>query len=187
MARLTLPDYIFSSFSDITPSFLQSLGIKALLVDIDNTLAPYEEATPNERVVAWLDSLSQNGISVALISNNNSERVELFNRDLSLVAFSKSGKPFPKNLRTAMKLLGSDKSNTAMVGDQLLTDAAAGKNIGLTTIVVPPINDRKSAFFRFKRALEVPTIKKYAKIHGGEARAVCSFWLDGGYKKKNRK
>ena len=187
MARLTLPDYIFSKFSDITPSFLQSLGIKAILVDIDNTLAPYEEAMPNERVVAWLDSLSECGIKVALVSNNDAERVDLFNSKLGLPAFSKSGKPFPKNLRVAMGLLGSDKSNTAMIGDQLLTDAAAGKNIGLTTIVVPPINDRKSAFFRFKRALEVPTIRKYLRIHGSEARGVCSFWVDGGYKLKNRK
>lgn len=186
MARLTRPDYVFGKFSDITPSFLKDLGIKALLVDIDNTLAPYEEATPNERVVAWIDTLSKNGISVALISNNNQERVELFNRELSLVAFSKSGKPFPKNLRAAMKLLGSDESNTAMLGDQLLTDAAAGKNIGLKTIVVPPINDRSSAFFRFKRALEVPSMKKFARSHPEQADA-CAFWTRGGYKKKNRK
>lgn len=186
MARLTLPDYIFNDFSEITPAFLQGLGIKALLCDIDNTLAPYEEATPNEKVVWWIDSLKENGISVALISNNNEQRVEIFNRDLSLVSFSKCGKPFPKNLRRAMKLLGAEKSSTAIIGDQLLTDAAAGKNIGLTTIVVPPINDRNSAFFRFKRALEVPTIKKYVKKHA-ESRGACSFWLDGKYKKKNRK
>lgn len=186
MARLTLPDYIFNNFSEITPDFLRDLGIKALLVDIDNTLAPYEEPTPNERVISWLDAMKSNGISVALISNNGAERVDAFNRELGLVAFAKCGKPFPKNLRAAMKLLGSDKSNTAMLGDQLLTDAAAGKNIGLTTIIVPPINDRKSAFFRFKRALEVPTIRKYAKAHSG-AQNACSFWLDGKYKKKNRK
>ncbi len=186
MARLTRPDYVFSRFSDITPSFLKNLGIKALLVDIDNTLAPYEEATPSDKVVAWIKLLDENGISVAFISNNNQDRVDLFNRELSLVAFSKSGKPFPKSLRAAMKLLGSDKSNTAMLGDQILTDVVAGNNIGLTTIIVPPINDRKSAFFRFKRALEVPSMKKYARKHP-ESADVCVFWTQGGYKKKNRK
>ncbi len=185
MGKLTMPDYIFGKFSEITPEFLARLGIKALLVDIDNTLAPYEESTPNERVISWLDTMKSSGISVALISNNGAERVDTFNRELGLVAFAKCGKPFPKNLRRAMKLLGAEKSDTAIIGDQLLTDAAAGKNIGLTTIIVPPINDRNSAFFRFKRALEVPTIKKYVKAHGG-AKA-CSFWLDGKYKKKNRK
>ena len=186
MARLTLPDYVFARFSDITPEFLQNLGISALLCDIDNTLAPYEEDVPNDRVVAWLESLKMCGISVALVSNNNAERVEIFNKDLGLVALSKSGKPFPKSLRAAMKEIGGDKSNTAMIGDQLLTDAAAGKNLGLTTIIVPPINDRRSAFFRFKRALEVPSIKKYVRRHPDKIE-VCSFWICGGYKKKNRK
>ena len=186
MASRTLPDYVFERFSDITPEFLQDLGICALLCDIDNTLAPYEEDAPSDRVVEWIESLKRCGISVALVSNNNAERVEVFNRDLGLVALSKSGKPFPKKLRAAMKKIGGDKSNTAMIGDQLLTDAVAGKNLGLTTIIVPPINDRKSAFFRFKRALEVPSIKSYVRRHPDKIE-ICSFWICGGYKKKNRK
>ena len=186
MARLTLPDYVFAKATDISAEFLQSLGISAVLCDIDNTLAPYEESVPNSRVIEWISSLKNAGIKITLISNNNAERVELFNKDLGLLAYSKCGKPFPKNLKDAMARMGSDKSNTAVIGDQLLTDAAAGKNIGLTTIIVPPINDRKSAFFRFKRALEVPTIKKYVKGHN-DKKEICSFWIDGGYKKKNRK
>lgn len=187
MPRLTLPDYIFKAYGDVTVDFLKSLGIKALLIDIDNTLAPYEQPSPDEKIFAFFESLKENGISCALVSNNDAERVELFNKDLGLLAYYKSGKPFPKNLRYAMEKLGSDVNNTAMLGDQLLTDAAAGKNIGLITIIVPPINDKNNAFFRAKRALEVPTIKKYVKKHPDRDREICSFWLDGKYKKKNRK
>jgi predicted HAD superfamily phosphohydrolase YqeG len=82
--------------------------------------------------------------------------------------------------------MGSDATNTAMLGDQLLTDAAAGKHIGLTTLIVPPINDKKNAFFRAKRALEVPTIKKYVKRHGADSAKICEFWIEKKYKKKNR-
>ena len=39
---LLTPDYMFDKYSDITVEFLGELGIKALLIDIDNTLAPYE-------------------------------------------------------------------------------------------------------------------------------------------------
>ena len=85
-----------------------------------------------------------------------------------------------------MAAMGSDTSNTAMLGDQLLTDAAAGKHIGLTTLIVPPINDKNNAFFRAKRALEVPTIKKYVKKHGTDSEKICGFWIDKKYKKKNR-
>ena len=187
MASWLLPDYIFSKYDDITPEFLKEIGVKALLIDIDNTLAPYEQPSPDEKIFSWFDNLKQNGISATLVSNNGRERVELFNKDLKLNAFYKSGKPFAKNLKKAMKIMGSDESNTAMLGDQLLTDAAAGKHIGLTTIIVPPINDKNNAFFRAKRAMEVGTIKRYVKKHGSESEQICRFWLMGLYKKKNRK
>ena len=177
MSSWFLPDYIFAKFDDITVDFLASRGIKALLIDIDNTLAPYEVAEPDERIISWFKTLRENGISATLVSNNGRERVELFNRTLGLPYYYKSGKPFAKNLKKAMATMGSDKTNTAMLGDQLLTDAAAGKHIGLTTIIVPPIRDKSNLFFRAKRALEVPTIKRYVKKHGKGSSEICDFWL----------
>ena len=82
-----------------------------------------------------------------------------------------------------MRDMGSDRTNTAMLGDQLLTDAAAGKHIGLRTIIVPPIRDKDNAFFRSKRAMEVKHIKKYVRIHGGESAKDCAFWLEKKYRK----
>ena len=82
MSSWLMPDYIFAKFDDITVSFLREKGIKALLIDIDNTLAPYEVAEPDERIKSWFDTLRENGISATLVSNNGRERVELFNRSL---------------------------------------------------------------------------------------------------------
>ena len=183
MASWLLPDYIFPTYRDVTVDFLKSIGIKALLIDIDNTLAPYEMPEPDDNIRAWFKALEENGISATLVSNNDRERVELFNATLGLPAYYKSGKPFAKNLKKAMAAMGTDKSDTAMLGDQLLTDAAAGKHIGLRTIIVPPIKDKNNAFFRGKRAMEVRHIKKYVKLHGGESASVCSFWLEKKYKK----
>ena len=184
MSSLLLPDYIFSTYKDVTPDFLSSIGVVALLIDIDNTLAPYEEELPDDNIKSWFSDLKKNGIKATLVSNNDKERVELFNSELGLPAFWKSGKPFAKNLKKAMADMGSDTHNTAMLGDQLLTDAAAGKHIGLRTIIVPPIRDKNNAFFRAKRAMEVGHIKKYVKIHGEESRAICAFWLEKKFKKK---
>lgn len=186
MSSWLLPDYIFATYSHVTPEFLKSVGIKALLIDIDNTLAPYEMPEPDDNIRNWFKSLSENGIKATLVSNNDRERVELFNATLGLPAYWKSGKPFAKNLKKAMAAMGTDKHNTAMLGDQLLTDAAAGKHIGLRTIIVPPIRDKNNAFFRSKRAMEVRHIKKYVKLHGGDSAEICSFWLEKKYKKNNR-
>lgn len=183
MSSWFVPDHIFVTYREVTPEFLRELGIKALLIDIDNTLAPYEQAEPDEYIKTWFASLAENGISATLVSNNSRDRVELFNKDLGLPAFYKSGKPFAKNLKLAMKKMGSDIGNTAILGDQLLTDAAAGKHIGLRTIIVPPIRDKSNAFFRAKRALEVKHIKKYVKKAGGDSEKICVFWLERRFSK----
>ena len=65
LSYLLTPDYMFDTFDRITPEFLRSLGISALLIDIDNTLAPYEQPDPDDRIRAWFASLAENGIKVA--------------------------------------------------------------------------------------------------------------------------
>ncbi len=168
MKNWLMPDYMFPTYDAVTPEFLKSIGVRAMLADIDNTLAPYEQAEPDERLRGWLAALADAGISITFVSNNGRERVELFNRTLGLPAYYKSGKPFGKNLRRAMTAMGSDKTSTVMLGDQLLTDALAGKHLGLRAIIVPPIRDRRDAFTRFKRALERPFVRRYKKKNGVE-------------------
>ena len=168
------PTYMFGLYYEITPAFLTSIGVRALLIDIDNTLAPYEQAQPDDRIRAWFKDLRENGIKAALVSNNHRERGEEFNRTLGLLAFWDSGKPKKKTLLLAMKQLGVTKEETAMLGDQLLTDSYAGRHIGLPTLIVPPIKDKTNLFFRFKRWCERPFIRKYAKANGH--REWMTFW-----------
>ena len=160
------PDYMFATFAEVTPAFLQSIGVRALLIDIDNTLAPYEEPDPDERILGWFKALEEHGIRAALVSNNHAPRVERFNKPLGLIAYPNSGKPSRKTLERAMRELGATHAETAMLGDQLLTDCFAGKHIGLRSIIVPPIKDKTNLFFRSKRFLERPFIRKYAKKNG---------------------
>ena len=162
------PDYMFRAFDEITPEFLTGLGVTAILADIDNTLAPYEQPEPDERIRGWIASLAAAGIGIAFVSNNDTARVEQFNRTLGVPAYAKSGKPFKKNLVKAMNDLGGSLDTTVMLGDQLLTDALAGHNLGVRCLIVPPIRDKKNAFFRFKRWLEKPVIKRFKKQHGIE-------------------
>ena len=168
MRNPMMPDYMFRTFDEITPEFLTSLGVKAILADIDNTLAPYEQPEPDERIKGWIQSLAEAGIGIAFVSNNDWERVELFNRTLGVPAYAKSGKPFKKNLVKAMNDLGGTPETTVMLGDQLLTDALAGHNLGVKCLIVPPIRDKKNAFFRFKRWLEKPTVRKFKRRNGIE-------------------
>ena len=106
------------------------------------------------------------GIKAALISNNHPPRVELFNARLGIDAYPDSGKPGSKTLLAAMDKMGVTRAETAGLGDQLLTDTLAVHRLGMPSIIVPPIKDKTNAFFKSKRLLERPYVRKYRKIHG---------------------
>ena len=56
---------------------------------------------------------------------------------------------------------GASVEESVLLGDQLLTDAACAKRAGMYCIIVPPIKDKKTLFFRFKRLIEKPYMKKF--------------------------
>ena len=158
-----VPEYYFETFDKASAEFLLSIGVKGIVLDVDNTLEPYENPTPGAHVVAWLESLKAVGISAAIVSNNGGERINLFNKELGLPAYYKAKKPFKKNVLNAMQDMGTDKSNTILMGDQVFTDVWAAHNTGLKAILVPPIKDKTDVLTRFKRLLEKPVLKKYIK------------------------
>ncbi len=159
-----VPELYFDDIYSITPRLLSDRGIDAVILDIDNTLVPYEIAEPTEEVRAWLSALNSAGIKAAFVSNNHPPRVELFNRTLGLLAFPDSKKPLKRSCRTALKALGADPKRTAVIGDQIFTDVLAGRLSGLAcAILVKPIKDKTDLLTRFKRKLEIPILKKYAR------------------------
>ena len=162
--KYLLPDRLFGSFREVTPDVLGEMGVRALLCDIDNTLVTYDDPEPTPEVAAWFASLRAAGIGVAFISNNDAARVERFNRTLGYPAYPKAKKPSPKPYAAAAAALGVPREACAVLGDQLLTDAWAAHRFGVPALIVPPIRDKRSLFFRFKRALEAPYMRKARKL-----------------------
>ena len=156
-----MPDYYFEKFSDASAEFLSSIGVKGIVLDVDNTLEPYENPEPSEAVVRWLSELRQKGISAAIVSNNDGDRISRFNDSLKLPAYFKAKKPFKKNVLRAMADMGTEKGNTILMGDQIFTDVWAARNAGIRAILVTPIKDKTDPFTKFKRFLERPILKKY--------------------------
>ena len=164
--KYLMPDKIFDSFEEVTPEMLKALGIRHIFSDIDNTLATYDDLTPPENVIRWCQTMTDAGITVSFFSNNKAARVESFNRELQHLAYWKAGKPRIKVLRRAMEAVHAEPEDSLTLGDQLLTDCAAGKKVGMRVFIVPPIKDKTNLFWKVKRAIERPYMKKYRKIHG---------------------
>jgi len=159
--RTLVPDYYFNKFSDVTAGFLLAIGVKGIILDIDNTLEPYEKSEPGIAVLDWFASLNASGIKAAFVSNNNSIRVERFNKNLGFPAYYKSAKPFKKNVLKAVADMKISVNDAILMGDQIFTDVWAARNAGIRAILVPPINDKRDILTRFKRLLEKPVLKKY--------------------------
>jgi HAD superfamily phosphatase (TIGR01668 family) len=155
------PDFYFETYAGASVPFLQEQGIRALVLDIDNTLEPYENPTPSEGVRAWFSSLAEAGISAAFVSNNGKERVETFNAELGRIAYYKAKKPFAGKVKRAMREMGVTKSETLFMGDQIFTDVLAARLAGIRVALVPPIKDKTDALTRFKRWLERPIMKRF--------------------------
>ena len=161
-----VPEYYFDSFDEASAEFLLSIGIKGIVLDIDNTLEPYEHQKAGEHVVAWFESLWAAGIKTAIVSNNNESRVNIFNEEFGMPAYPRGGKPFKKNVINAMEDMGIDKCEAILMGDQVFTDVWAAHNAGIPAILVPPINDKKDLLTKFKRLLEIPILRIYKKKVG---------------------
>lgn len=158
-----IPEYRFNAFNEASADFLISIGIKGIVLDIDNTLEPYENPVPSEPVLRWFSDLDTNGIKYSIVSNNNRQRVEDFAKGLNIPYFYKSGKPFKRCVLRAMEKMGTNKTNTIFMGDQILTDVLAAHRAKIPAILVPPIKDKQDAFTRFKRWIEGIILKGYDK------------------------
>lgn len=161
-----IPEYYFNSFEDASADFLASIGVKGIVLDIDNTLEPYEHPKAGEHVIRWFSQLRAAGIKTSIVSNNNDERVTIFNEDFGMPAYARGGKPFKANVLRAINDMGIKKEEAILMGDQIFTDVWAAHNAGIAAILVPPIKDKRDLLTRFKRILEIPVLYAYKKREG---------------------
>lgn len=161
MAFSFVPGHIFDTVFDIKPAFLRRLGIKGVICDIDNTLSPETVPAPDTRTLKWFDQLKTAGVRVALVSNNDRERVEIFNEKMRFFTVHKARKPTRSSFLLAARSMGLRPREVAVIGDQIFTDVLGGNRCGMTTILVRPIEPKERLQFRIKRRMERPFINAY--------------------------
>ena len=159
MLKHFLPDRQIEHYYDLRPEDLKAKGVRLLIADIDNTLVPYADRVPTADVKRWISDFQAAGVAVALLSNNNRERVELFNSELGVFALHKSGKPKRSAVEKVLDELKIPASEAALLGDQLFTDVLCGRRAGVYTVLTDRINDKESFFIKLKRLLEIPIRK----------------------------
>ncbi len=154
--RLLRPKARVARITELTPEWLAARGLRGLVVDLDNTLAPYGVAPPAQGgLAAWNRSLAEAGVPVLIVSNAKPGRTRDWAEALGREGWGLAGKPLPWSLRRALRRMGLAPHETAVAGDQLFTDVLGANLIGAYSVLVEPIEPKKGLpHTRWVRALE---------------------------------
>lgn len=98
---LLWPTVSVHKITDITAEQLHAMGIKALILDADDTLSGHGEQVLFPGVETWLASMKASGCAMLIASNNFKERYEPFAKKLGLPFISHifktaAGRPFAR-------------------------------------------------------------------------------------------
>ena len=158
------------SVCDITPRLLKKMGVRGLLLDIDNTLTTHDNPVPAPGVEAWVARMREAGIALCLVSNNHSPRVAPFANRLGVDYVCEGKKPLSKGFRDGVQKMRLSRSEVAVVGDQIFTDVLGANWLRIPCIFVFPMEMEKTKFFKFKRKMEIPFLPK--KVYEEEKEGV---------------
>ena len=156
---LFFPTLYRRRITDVTVDDLHCLGVKALLLDVDNTLTTHDAPDLTNAVKAWLTDMQTAGFSLIIVSNNRAERVAPFAEKIGLSYYAHARKPLPFGFRAAAKQVGVCRKECVVIGDQLFTDMLGANLAGIPSILLEPIQpETQQKFIVFKRKIEKPML-----------------------------
>lgn len=160
---LLYPDFYLKNVKEVDIKLLKDNNIKALLLDVDNTLIDLDRNIL-DGAVEWCNNLKKEGIKFCILSNSNKkDKVEKVAKVLDIPYIFFGTKPLKRGFKKAKKLLNVDFKNMAIIGDQIFTDVIGGNRCKMFTILVEPISTRELFITSIKRGVENIIIKNYNK------------------------
>jgi len=155
LINLLTPDRCVRSVADIDVAELSARGIRAVLLDLDNTLTEWQREAISPGAAGWLDALRASGMRLCLVSNTRfGKRLRRLSAAWNIPFVPRASKPGSRGFQEAMRMLGVGPTETAMVGDQMFTDVLGGRRAGLYTIMVEPLAPREFVGTKLSRGLE---------------------------------
>jgi HAD superfamily phosphatase (TIGR01668 family) len=148
------PDSYYESVFEINLDNLKDADIKGIIVDIDNTIIPWNDKNISDEVFNWFKKMVKEGFKLCLISNGMNKRVEYFSNQLDIPAIGNAVKPRKKAYIKSLKILDLKRDKIAVIGDQVFTDVLGGNRMGFMTILVDPLNKNEFITTRLMRLFE---------------------------------
>ncbi|MFH7241508.1 MAG: YqeG family HAD IIIA-type phosphatase [Spirulina sp.] len=126
-----------SRLAQVDLSDLCRMGIRGIILDLDNTIVSEDDRYLSPEAEVWIQSALQNGMALFILSNGKRRyRVDYWADRLKVPALSPARKPFPTGFRRALKVMGCRPHQTVVIGDSLHTDVIGAWLAGCTAIQV---------------------------------------------------
>ena len=148
------PKQYVKSYKDIDLLNLKKIGIKVIILDIDNTLVDPHNDILEDDAIRFVKQIRSCKIIPVVISNNVESRVKTFGEALNSDYISFALKPFSSAFQNILNKYNVKSEEVAVLGDQLLTDVLGGNRMNMYTILVDPISEKDNFFGNFNRKLE---------------------------------
>lgn len=159
--NLPIPKIMAKSIYDLKPEDFTKNGIKFLMMDLDNTLAPYHIHEATQELKNWLQSLSDADIELFILSNNHGDRPKIFSKQLGIDYINRAKKPQCKNALAVIEQKGYKLSESALIGDQIYTDVLCAVRCKITPVCVRPICVSRNPLMAIRYFFELPFRRMY--------------------------
>ena len=157
------PNELLNKVEEITIQFIQKNKLKALILDVDNTLIDYNKNLSNEKL-EWAKNLKGQGVKLYILSNTNKkDKVEKVANKLEIPYLYFAKKPSKKGFLKIQNKLELKPEQIGVVGDQIFTDIIGGNRCKMFTILVEPVDKKDLLITAWKRPIEEKIKQKYRK------------------------
>jgi len=147
-----VPDEAVERLSRVDLSDLGARGMKAILLDLDNTITPWRSLDVPEDMAAWIEQ-ARRDFRVCIVSNTSKmKRLDVLKERLGIEGVGFASKPW--GLKRVVRDMGLAPGEAVVIGDQLITDVAGGNMIGAHSILVKPVSRDEFFGTKFVRAAE---------------------------------
>ena len=157
------PDIYLERVTMLTPEMLDTMGVKGLLLDVDNTLSTHHGTELLEGLEEWIAKMREKGVPLIILSNSKNKRVEPFAKRIGLPFISLGLKPLPVGFIKAAKKMNLPFRSLALCGDQVFTDYIGARISGVKIVLLKPIKPEDKLSFKIRRSLERKLLKNVKK------------------------
>ena len=157
------PKYYCKKITDIDTKFLEKNNIKALILDVDNTLIDIDRNFV-EGLEEWHKNICESGIKTIILSNSNKvDKVSYVAKTLGIEYIYFGTKPLKRGFKKAIAQLNLPPENIAAVGDQIFTDVIGANRCKIFPILVEPVDPKDLLITKWKRPIEEKIVQNYLK------------------------